>query len=463
MNLKPTTELPDPDLAAFRTGPIALAGAGVVGRAILADCLSHGFDVILMDTAPDAVMRAVAEIAAEHPAVAGAATASPLPGLVAHRFGHGHGGSGPPPILIESISEKLELKQQFFAMAATALGHSCILATNTSNLSVAEVFSAIPEHPHCLGMHFFMPVAQRPLVELIARTAQPARSPGEIGATSGSLGSEVMLTAATTVRRCQDLAIALGKRSLQTRDSPGFVVNRLLAPYLNQALLLLGRGVTAEMLGVAATGFGMPFSPLRLIDLIGIRTAFDSGRVFWRHFPKRIDPAPILSGMIKAGRLGTAFGGGFLIADDRLAPQAADVVDKYARDQRQWTEQEVTGWLAIPMWIEAAEILRSGVVESFDAIELALSGGLGFGRPDGFFAYFDSLGATAMVALIDSAASASPRGMAAFSAGNGLIDCLRNGETPSSAIRNYVASGDRESVRLSDSLAAAATNRGGQP
>src|SRR5690606_22905381 len=111
---------------------------------------------------------------------------------------------------------------------------------------------------------------------------------------------------------------------------------------------LLGRGAAPELIAEAANRFGMPLSPLELIDIIGIRTAFDSGRVFWRSFPKRIDPAPILSGMIKAGRMGTAFGGGFYGPDLQkvpvmdapdathggLHPEAIAVIERYQREVR---------------------------------------------------------------------------------------------------------------------------------
>src|SRR5690606_26673949 len=163
-----------------------------------------------------------------------------------------------------------------------------------------------------------------------------------------------------TLQSCRQHARRLAKDALITGDSPGFVVNRVLVPYLNQSLLLLGRGASPQLIAEAARRFGMPLSPLELIDLIGIRTAFDSGRVFWRSFPKRIDPAPILSGMIKAGRLGAAFGGGFFgpelqrasesdtaAAAGGLDPQALAVIERYQRDERNWTIEEMIAALSL--------------------------------------------------------------------------------------------------------------------
>jgi 3-hydroxyacyl-CoA dehydrogenase / enoyl-CoA hydratase / 3-hydroxybutyryl-CoA epimerase / enoyl-CoA isomerase len=194
----------------------------------------------------------------------------------------------------------------------------------------------------------------------------------------------------------------------------------------------------------------MPMSPLELIDLIGIRTAFDSGRVFWQSFPKRIDPAPILPGMIKAGRMGAEFGGGFFAPRDAcrrggdvdlvsaearpVHPEAIAVIGRYQRGQRGWSEDETLLALALPMWLEAAEILVHAVVDTLEAIELGLRGGLGFRRPDGFFAFFDSQGAGKLSAMFDRFAD-----QASLAAPDYLRDQLRIGTVPSEAVQRYIA------------------------
>jgi len=439
MNSEPpqSTSPPDANPPASAAGEamcVGIAGAGVVGRAIMAETLRRGIDVLLMDVSEAAIRHAFQSATSAIPHVRRQDVASPMSGLVAVRLQSVlHSPSQPAPsrpgVLIESISENLELKRTFFAAAAKAFGRSCVLATNTSNLRIADIFADLPDHADSLGMHFFMPVGDRPLVEIIPRST----------------------TSAGAIRRCTDLATRLGKRSLVTADSPGFVVNRMLAPYLNQSLLLLGRGAPADLLGEAARAFGMPLSPLELIDLIGIRTAFDSGRVFWRFFPKRIDPAPILSGMIKAKRLGTGFGGGFydepscgepsraIATGDSnrsprpLHPVADGVIKKYLRDETTWTQGDLVQSIAIPMWIEAAAILAAGVVDSPEGIETAMRGGLGY-RGDSFFAFFDRLGSDKIVHRI-----VTGEGQAAFATPAGLLRCLRDCDGPSEAIRCYVA------------------------
>lgn len=399
-----------------------LVGAGVVGRAILAEHLRHGLNVLLLDLHAETLHQA-AEAVAPALNLKWCDTLSPLPGLAAVRLGTQLAGEWQPNLLIESIPENLELKQAFFATASANLDADCLLASNTSNLRVAEVFQAVADRSRCLGMHFFMPVGERPLVELIPCD----------------------MTAPQTLQACRQHAQQLGKDILITEDSPGFVVNRVLVPYLNQSLLLLGRGASPDSIAAAAQQFGMPLSPLELIDLIGIRTAFDSGRVFWRSFPKRIDPAPILSGMIKAGRLGAAFGGGFFgpdlqrIADQEggppiggLHPQALAVIERYQRDVRVWTVDDIVAALSLAMWIEAAEILAAGVVDSPEAIELGLRGGLGYRGEGGFFAFFDRQGSAAILTQLQALAEGG-----ALAAPAQLYEQLQRGHRPTEALLRY--------------------------
>ncbi len=401
---------------------VALAGAGVVGRAILVEHVRAGIETLLVDISEAAIDLAIRQTLAAAPSAHATKCISPIAGLVAARIAQA--GSAPaqasasPSLLIESISENLELKQRFFASAREVLGPSCVLATNTSNLSVRDIFASLPDDPNSLGLHFFMPVDQRPLIEIIRRpqTCHPA------------------------IQTCEAVAERLAKPLLSTADTPGFVVNRMLAPYLNQSLLLLGRGATTQRVAAAAETFGMPLSPLALIDLIGIRTAFDSGRVFWRHFPKRIDPAPILSGMIKVKRLGKDFGGGFYHDDQTIHPDAISVIERYFRDEAHWNDDDLLECLTIPMWIEAAEVLAAGVVDSSDPIETAMCGGLGYRNPTGFFGFFDSMGCDRILRRIRAGV-----GQPAFASNAALLDGLADGDSPSAAIARYAQAARPES------------------
>jgi len=417
---------------------IGLIGAGTVGRAILNEHLKHEIDVMLVDANADSLdtaceaavsMFSGVNVVRVAPLVREMPTASLTFGK---RKLERHGSEASECILIESVPENLALKQSLFVDLRRDCGADVILASNTSNLRIANVFEPLGDDPRCCGLHFFMPVAERPLVECVAT---PSSSP-------------------FTQNACQAHALRIGKQTLHVRDSPGFVVNRLLAPYLNQSLLMLEHGLDASVLAVAAASFGMPMSPLKLIDTIGIRTAFDSGRVFWQSFPNRLDPASILAGMIKAKRgnsrgshesVGKKAGIGFYNAssvgdqrrstDASLSEQAIAVIAIYQREARAWTVEQVTQMIAIPMWIEAVEVLAAGIVSDVESIELAMHGGLGFVQTNGFFGFFDSLGAETIRHYV--AATSQP--FRALGAPAELIACLATCVNPSQAVSHYVA------------------------
>ncbi len=368
---------------------VALVGAGTVGLAILQDHLAHGCAVALFDVQEAALQKAAAMVQQRWPAVQIATCHHQLdgsPGLMFLPDG------GPEPkeclLLIESVSENLALKQSLFPRWRAMLGPDVLLTSNTSNLRIANVFAELSDDPHCLGLHFFMPVTERPLVECIVTesTSSAARE---------------------TIRQH---AVRLGKRVLFPADSPGFVVNRMLAPYLNQSLTLLQWGVDERMIEQAALEFGMPLSPFRLIDTIGVRTAFDSGRVFWQAFPDRIEPSAILPGLIRAGRKSprpVCFYGVESDCGNRssslvgFGPRASEVVQTYrmVTDASKvttrslpasWTIQKLTMNLALVMWIEALLLLRDQVVPTPHEVELAMSHGLGYRQPSGLCGLVES-------------------------------------------------------------------------
>ena len=287
-----------------------------------------------------------------------------------------------PPIAIESVVERPDVKRTLLADLQRWLGEAATLCTNTSTLRIGGLSEGMVRRDRCCGMHFFMPVDQRPLVEVVVPEGAAAQTVDDACLHAGRLG----------------------KQTLRVRDSPGFVVNRLLAPYLNEAMRMLGAGAAPQALQRAALQLGMPMSPLELVDLIGIRTAFDAGRVYWQAFPHRLDPAPILPGMLKARLVGRAAGEGFFSYSEgpaggaamrsaELAPAAQDVLRRYARGSGQWDESEIALRLSLTMLIEASLILIDRVVSDTQQIELAMRGGLGLDRPGGFLASFDALGA----------------------------------------------------------------------
>lgn len=349
---------------------VTLVGLGVVGKAILRLHLSHGFQVRVIDVDADAIDRL-----SEHSMASNAAgpsnrirveqpqsLGSSLHSAIVSLEGSAATKQARSPILIESIAERLDVKRAFFSDCESWLPSDVVLATNTSTLQIESIAESLTDPSRLVGMHFFMPVPDRDGVEVIASK----------------------YTTAATVDACLLHAGELGKTPFCVGDQPGFVVNRMLSPYVNEAFSLFCNGATAEQIERAALDLGMPISPLELVDVIGARTAFDGGRVYWQAFPSRMTTSPLLPRMVKSGRLGRHVGKGFYNYDangDRsqsIAPETAELASRYGRDIRGWSVAEVSSRLMNVLRTEARCILDDGVVLDIQTIITALHGGLGF-------------------------------------------------------------------------------------
>ena len=370
-----------------------LVGAGVVGRAILRAHLDAGVAVCLVDQQQDSLDDAVSQmnLSEAHWLVEKTTPLGNRIPMVQFRPADPAHAETPYHVVIESISERIEIKQSFFRDAEVWLGDDSLLCTNTSTLRISNVAASLRHPQRFCGMHFFMPVYNRPAVEV-------------------ACGEQ---TSPLTIERCAEHVRRIRKEPLVVRDGPGFIVNRLLSPYLNEAMLLLCRGVSAGRIEAAAIDYGMPMSPLELIDWIGTRTMFDAGRVFWQSFPNRIRPAAMLAALVKSGRFGRASGAGLYDypggqKTSELAPVVLEMVDRYRRDEVALTQVEVLQLLSIPMWIEAALACRDGVVRSIDELDLAMRGGLGFALQRSWLGFFDQLGSQAILAAISRWSELTP-------------------------------------------------------
>ncbi|TWU62686.1 Fatty acid oxidation complex subunit alpha [Crateriforma conspicua] len=364
-----------------------LVGFGVVGRAVCAEHLRRGIAVDVVDQDASALQSASEWL--QHtfpgddpsgnawnirsiPSVIGSLTSIRIEPSDPRDAGGADdwAGDGRPTLLIESVAENLEVKQALFRQAQADLPGGSIYCSNTSTLPIRDISSSLDQVERVVGMHFFMPVAQRPAVEIIA---SPKTDPAIVDV-------------------CADHVRRLGKVPLRVGDHVGFVVNRMLAPYINESITMLCRGATASQIADAAMQFGMPISPLALVDVIGTRTAFDGGRSYWRAFPDRFVSAPLLPALVKRKRRGRHDGGGFFdnqndAGQHRLAPEVDGLVTRYTRQSRDWTVNQIHHRLAATLWAEAACLIRDGVVKDVGVIDDAMWGGLG---------YRMSLGADAM-------------------------------------------------------------------
>ena len=195
-------------------------------------------------------------------------------------------------LVIEAVLEELDLKRDVFAELDRITGPDTVLATNTSALSVSEIAEAATRPERVVGMHFFNPAPVLPLVEIV----RAAKS-----------GDEAVQTA-------YDWAEAAGKRPVRCNDTPGFIVNRILIPLLNDCVRVLDEaGVTREDLDTAMTsGAGWPMGPCALIDLIGVDVHVHASEALHAALGEdRMAPPPRLRELLEAGRLGRKTGQGF--------------------------------------------------------------------------------------------------------------------------------------------------------
>lgn len=397
-------------------GHVYLIGAGIVGREILRAHTDAGVSAWIIDQSADAVQQAVDSLQlADNQWQVGQPMLLPDKSVAVCLQHCDDREPRERTIVIESIVERLDVKQAFFTAAQSWFGSDAILCSNTSNLRISEIAESINDPRRFAGMHFFMPVDRRPATEVVR---------GE-------------QTTEATIQACCRHAQRIHKPSLIVADGPGFIVNRLLSPYLNEALLLLCRGVSGEQIERAALAYGMPMSPLELIDYIGTRTMFDAGRAFWQAFPDRLSPSPMLAGLIKRKRLGRTAGLGLYDYRDgkrssQLADETIELSKRYSRHEQSFDEKEVVELLSIPMWIEAALARRDGITDQQEHFNLAMRGGLGYAPNANWLDFFDTLGSERIIAATQKWSPIS----ASMLAPNNLTAALRNA-IPSEAMRHF--------------------------
>jgi 3-hydroxyacyl-CoA dehydrogenase/enoyl-CoA hydratase/3-hydroxybutyryl-CoA epimerase len=203
--------------------------------------------------------------------------------------GDGYAGFGRAELVIEAVFEDLAVKQHVLREVEDATPEHAAFASNTSTIPIARIAAGARRPAQVIGMHFFSPVARMPLLEVIP-SAQTAPA--------------VISTAVAFGRR-------MGKTAIVVQDRPGFWINRILTPYMNEAGHLLAAGVAIEELDRLMVGFGFPVGPITLLDEVGMDVAEKVAGVMYDAFGERFAPAPSFAGMVKAGRLGRKAGKGF--------------------------------------------------------------------------------------------------------------------------------------------------------
>ncbi len=378
---------------------IAITGGGLMGVSISAAFIKSGIPVLMYDVSTEMLATVSRRVAAELALQMPQATPSQLRETMSlFETTDDLGRLARFDLIVESIYEKPKIKQKHYMTLDSVRDHGGYILSNTSTIRIgklAEVFG-----PKCKqlnaanfsGFHFFHPVRERSLVEII-------RGP----ATS----DETIALAAATAR-------LIGKTPIVVHDGPGFLVNRLLNPYLNEALVLLEEGVPPEQIESVCRRFGMQMGPFRIMDEIGLDVTLHSGWSIRSELPDAVTAEVVLAAMIEDRRFGRKNGRGFYtwqttqtqwIEDGTFDPTLNKLLQQVLVDHRTHTqyrhvlpETEIALRMFLPVLMEAGRIVQAGIVPSFEQIDAALTLGLGFPADRGGICFWaDAFGLTPLL------------------------------------------------------------------
>lgn len=325
---------------------VHVVGAGAMGGEIAAQAAMKGKVVTIGDVKAEPLGTAI-KVAAkvfEKKHLSGIEARDAMDRLIPDMAGL---GIPKADLIIEAAPENPELKEKIYRDLGAKMKPGAILATNTSSLKLSELVNGAPHPERFAGLHFFNPVSSMPLVEVVAHDSAAPETLGRLSAFCGTIG----------------------KLPARVGDYPGFLVNRVLTPYLLEAMLLLDEGVDKEVIDRAAVDFGMPMGPVTLADQVGLDICLHVGESLRTNLDKPMAQTPEwVKRKVEEGKLGKKTGEGFYDWSKGTPQPQSDASGP----------DDLTDRLILPMLDAAVECLRMGVVPDRETVDAAVIFGTGF-------------------------------------------------------------------------------------
>jgi 3-hydroxyacyl-CoA dehydrogenase / enoyl-CoA hydratase / 3-hydroxybutyryl-CoA epimerase len=402
---------------------IGILGAGFMGAGIAAVAVQQGSLVRIKDADHGRVAKAFAAVRdvvkerltkRQITRVQFADTMSLLGGTI------DYSGFGNVDLVIEAVFEDLNVKHQVLREVEAELRPDAIFASNTSTIPIAQIATASARPQRVIGMHFFSPVHKMPLLEVI-----------EADATDTNVVASVVA-----------YGKKLGKTVIVVHDGPGFYVNRILTPYINEAGRLLDQGAAVDAIDNALLDFGFPVGPITLVDEVGLDVGSKAGKIMYDAFGERFAPPSSMQAVVASGRYGRKVKKGFYLYDEEgqkgevdqsvyalLAPGARETTaatGNQAQTRAQIPAAEIQQRTVLPMLNEAARCLAESVIRSPRDGDVGAVFGFGFppfrGGP---FRYMDSIGIAELVKRLEDLNDRFP---GRFEPAEVLVSMARRGE-----------------------------------
>lgn len=330
----------------FKAKHVHVIGAGTMGGDIAAWCAFKGMYVTLQDQNAEAIAPAIKRAHTLYK------KKLKLPRLITQTLDrlqpdlHGHGIKH-ADVIIEAVFEDLKVKQEIFSKLEAEAKPDAILATNTSSIPLAEIASTLQQPSRLVGIHFFNPVAKMRLVEVVQ---------------SDETDHDIVKQALSFVGQIDRLP-------LPVKSHPGFLINRILMPYLMECMAMLDEGYQAEIIDQAAEEFGMPVGPVALADMVGLDVCLSVAKNLQQHFGGSISDS--LKHKVKSAMLGVKSGHGFYQYKKNKPIKQSGKADTQ-------TLQQIRQRLILRIINEAAACLREGIISDADLLDAGMVFGTGF-------------------------------------------------------------------------------------